>query len=409
MDKEARKLDELMRIAIVGDIDFPDGGAVAQRVLMMSKGLASLGHEMHIIVPYKYDGGPLEAPIEGINTHWAADGRHVSRQKLLRLAYKRYALCKAIKQLLCKGFDWLVLYDMELDALPLFILAKRAGCRVAAENCDIRTVIKQAFVRNLFHLISYQLGHLLVTPHLDLNFAISQYIKTYLQRVAPRVPCVEAPALVDTGQFWVDRLDIESFRKKYDLENITVIGYFGGTWVAKGFEFLLQVIKRLALEGNRFKLLITNRPRIQTAGVMKLIEELESQTILVMTGHLPREELLLAMASADILVEPKIEHKANQAAFPQKLVEYLSMGKPIVAAATGDIPLYLRDGDNALLCRPGDSESLAQALTRLLQDEPLRRHLARRARQTAIEHFDNRLIAQRLEKALQAFDSASRP
>ena len=61
-----------MNISFVAYTDIPDGGAVAHRVLTLGKGLASLGHEVHIAVPYKFAPGPLCEEIEGVKVHWGA-------------------------------------------------------------------------------------------------------------------------------------------------------------------------------------------------------------------------------------------------------------------------------------------------------------------------------------------------
>jgi glycosyltransferase involved in cell wall biosynthesis len=159
----------------------------------------------------------------------------------------------------------------------------------------------------------------------------------------------------------------------------------------------LQAVKILN-SPSPFKLLITGR----SAGdvrILQLVEELELKDKVTMTGHLPHEELIIAMSAADILVEPKIDHAENQAAFPQKIVEYLAMGKPIVASAVGDLCLYLHDQENALLCGAGDLESLAKTLERLMADADLRKKLAINARKTAVQYFDCRKIAARIEEA----------
>jgi hypothetical protein len=54
-----------MRIAFAVIDEIPDGGAVAHRVQMLAGGLASLGHEVHIIAPYKFSPGPLAQESNG--------------------------------------------------------------------------------------------------------------------------------------------------------------------------------------------------------------------------------------------------------------------------------------------------------------------------------------------------------
>jgi glycosyltransferase involved in cell wall biosynthesis len=57
-------------------------------------------------------------------------------------------------------------------------------------------------------------------------------------------------------------------------------------------------------------------------------------------------------------------------------VEALGAGLPVVATAAGGIPDWLDDGVTGILVPRGDRDTLARALDRLLQDEPLRRRYA---------------------------------
>lgn len=54
------------------------------------------------------------------------------------------------------------------------------------------------------------------------------------------------------------------------------------------------------------------------------------------------------------------------------LIEAMAAGVPVVATRAGGIPELVEDGVTGLLAAPGDSEGLANAVTRLLEDPDLR-------------------------------------
>ena len=54
--------------------------------------------------------------------------------------------------------------------------------------------------------------------------------------------------------------------------------------------------------------------------------------------------------------------------FPIKLGEYLSTGKPVIVTSVGDIPLFLKDGENAYISKPDDVASFANKLNDCLSD-----------------------------------------
>jgi predicted metal-dependent phosphoesterase TrpH/glycosyltransferase involved in cell wall biosynthesis len=78
------------------------------------------------------------------------------------------------------------------------------------------------------------------------------------------------------------------------------------------------------------------------------------------------------LASADVVVAASV----GQAPAPGLLVRALGAGAVPVAARLPAYEEVLRDGDLGLLFEPGDAETLAAQLTRLLTDAPLRESLS---------------------------------
>jgi GT2 family glycosyltransferase/glycosyltransferase involved in cell wall biosynthesis len=76
-------------------------------------------------------------------------------------------------------------------------------------------------------------------------------------------------------------------------------------------------------------------------------------------------------AAADLFVcASRIE------SFPRVILEAMAAGLPIVTTPVFGIPEQVRENINGLFYQPGDSAALAEALSRLVRDPPLRRRLA---------------------------------
>lgn len=56
--------------------------------------------------------------------------------------------------------------------------------------------------------------------------------------------------------------------------------------------------------------------------------------------------------------------------------EAMACGSALVSTRNGGVDMYAVDGSSALLCPPGDLPGLAEAVLRLLRDEPLRQQIA---------------------------------
>jgi glycosyltransferase involved in cell wall biosynthesis len=96
------------------------------------------------------------------------------------------------------------------------------------------------------------------------------------------------------------------------------------------------------------------------------------------TGVVARERVPALVAAFDIALQPAVVPYAS----PLKLLEYLALGKAIVAPREPNLMELLTDADNAVLFDAGAAGALEQALSRLCADAPLRQHLSRGAKAT---------------------------
>jgi glycosyltransferase involved in cell wall biosynthesis len=96
------------------------------------------------------------------------------------------------------------------------------------------------------------------------------------------------------------------------------------------------------------------------------------------TGVVDRGSVPAFVASFDVALQPAVVSYAS----PLKLLEYLALGKAIVAPSEPNLLELLSDGENALLFEPGLPGALEQALALLCSDEAFRIRLALGARAT---------------------------
>ena len=82
--------------------------------------------------------------------------------------------------------------------------------------------------------------------------------------------------------------------------------------------------------------------------------------------------------------------------FGLTIAEAMSVGKPVVVAAAGGALELFDDAHDALGHSPGDAESLAAQLTRLIRDPGLRLRLGENARRTAVQRFRQERFAKEI-------------
>jgi glycosyltransferase involved in cell wall biosynthesis len=96
------------------------------------------------------------------------------------------------------------------------------------------------------------------------------------------------------------------------------------------------------------------------------------------TGVIHRDQVPAHVAAFDVALQPAVTPYAS----PLKLMEYLVLGKAIVAPTTLNLLEVLTHETNALMFDEADPGGLENALTRLCHDAALRESLSRGARDT---------------------------
>jgi glycosyltransferase involved in cell wall biosynthesis len=110
------------------------------------------------------------------------------------------------------------------------------------------------------------------------------------------------------------------------------------------------------------------RPRLE-----RLTSKLGLRGRVLFAGAQPPEKMPGLLASADAFLFPTERDEAAPLVLPQAMAS----GLPVIATTRGGITEVIdRPGDNGLLVPPGDLPALAEAATRVCEDEDLRARLA---------------------------------
>jgi glycosyltransferase involved in cell wall biosynthesis len=131
--------------------------------------------------------------------------------------------------------------------------------------------------------------------------------------------------------------------------------------------------------------------------MMSLAQQLGLGEAAHFTGFVSHAQVVRYINAADIAVVPVPKMEREMWLSPMKLFEYMASGKAVVASALGQILDVVRDGENGLLVPPGDEAALAQAVSRLITEMPLRERLGWQAREDAVRFHSWEQYLSRLE------------
>jgi glycosyltransferase involved in cell wall biosynthesis len=155
--------------------------------------------------------------------------------------------------------------------------------------------------------------------------------------------------------------------------------FWSGTGLPlQGLDVIYEAFQLLQAQGVRV--------RLRLAGASRLIERLrrraENEGVLNIRflGEIPRRQVVEEIAAADIGLGGHYSTVPKAAlVIPLKVYELIAMRRP---AIVGDSPatreLFV-DGENALLCRMGSPQALADAVAHLVADPALGERLAAKA------------------------------
>jgi glycosyltransferase involved in cell wall biosynthesis len=111
--------------------------------------------------------------------------------------------------------------------------------------------------------------------------------------------------------------------------------------------------------------------------LVALARELNLEGRFTLRPIVPLREICRIMEEADLGVIPKRGNTFATEAFSTKTLEFMSLGVPLIVAATDIDTNYFRDRQ-VMFFPPGDEESLAEAIVTLAHDPEMRKELALR-------------------------------
>ena len=151
---------------------------------------------------------------------------------------------------------------------------------------------------------------------------------------------------------------------------------------SKGQDVLVRAISELASDLPELEISFFGTGPTREA-CEQLAHKLDVDHMCRFRGSVPHEEILAALAGAELSVLP-----SRSDAFGLAIIESLAVGTPVAASSVGGIPDLVRDGVDGLLVPPDDPKALARALKALLQDDESRSRMMKNARDRYLSLFN---------------------
>lgn len=193
--------------------------------------------------------------------------------------------------------------------------------------------------------------------------------------------------------------------KTLGLEGKSLIGFIGSFYAYEGLDVLLQALPQLVERDSDVRLLLVGggpeEPKLR-----RMVAGLKMDAYVVFTGRVPHQEVERYYHLVDIFVYPRRSMRLTDLVTPLKPLEAMAQGKVVAASDVGGHRELIRPGKNGVLFKAGDPESLAEAVSQLLNDPNQCAHLRSEGRGFVEQERTWPEIVKRYERVYKAAQAA---
>ena len=362
-----------MKIQIVSDLGPPILGGAETYVSSLGKELNTLGNEVYWnhmrVSPSTYYG-----KIDGVSCYRSWVPFAQTNINFARLLYPMFMLPKVLN--ISRNSD-----IIQFNSFP----AATTGWIAGKISRKPYLMMVHEFFRHLWNTVGRNFIERKLYPEIEKLIARSPY---------PQIICPSEytkKTLMDVGiegkiiDIIHHGIDHSIFHTGYEplikkeFGNRPIIGWAGriGLSVTKNLTTLLaafKIVKEqipdsiLVFQGSNFDYLI---PAIKKIGL-----ELDKEV--VYKGEISRENLPYFYSSCDVFAMPSLSE-----GFGFSALEAQACGTPVVCFEKGALPEIVRDGQTGIKMRDANSQSLADGIIKVLNDENLKNKLQKNGPQWA--------------------------
>ena len=375
-------------LAITSSYPRYSGDRVAPFVDQIVRGVAALGHTVHVVVPQHRewswpasDGAVHFHPYRySVVPSWTPWGFSESLQGGSTIRKSLYAIAPVVaasavrtaRRVLAGGdFDivhahWVVpngpIARMAAGETPLVVTLHGSDVAVSERSRAIGRATKWTFER----------AAAVTAPSGDLLERARRLGAQGLLELVPYGADVdELTAAPGAGAALRASLGV-------DADDLLVVG-IGRLIPVKGFDYLVQAVATASKADPRLRLVLVGDGS-ERAGLSEHAASLGMTERVSVVGAVDRDRIPAYLAAADIVAVPSVHHGGYVDGLPNVALEAMAAGRPLVASRVGGLSELVRTGETGVLVEEKDIDGLAGAIVTLAGDADLRARLGSAAR-----------------------------
>ncbi|MCV0399649.1 MAG: glycosyltransferase family 4 protein [Nitrosarchaeum sp.] len=397
------KKDQLKILAITQYFP-PDISGGSTRAYNYCKSISEQGYDVTVITAYPHQHGPVpkeykwklrvKEKMENLTLFrvWIPSLLHTSiRNNLILLST---FLLTSLFPLFRTRPDIIILFEPNLfSIIPGYIYSKCRGGKIIRVVDDLwpeilyeRGYVKSKFSRwvlDRLTRLSYEFPKYLI----PLNEEVKQVICKDHNTPEEKIKSISHG--IDTKIF-----QYHEYKRKEEF----IAMYSGSLVESYDFDIIINAAKKL--ENEKIKFIIRGKGKLLPY-IEDLIKKLQVKNVVLDTDFIPLRELSETLAKADVLLSPMGKGKHLNFSLPTKILEYQSVGRPIVCSSNGAIGKYIESTGSGIRTEHENVDDFVEAITKLMKDEELCRKLGMQGRKNIEEFHDIGRIGEQLSEIIK--------
>lgn len=382
-----------MRALYIIPAMFPYGWAYAARARNLAKIVDDYGDEMTVMCNYLSDGMiwkdsniAYDGNIKIVTTTGIYASERTIKDKLL----VRKLLKSSLEEYLSNNqVDYIICSQTQSVFCDIFKVAQKRGIPLILEICEWYSY--KNWNLGLFDPRYWQFKYVwrFQLPRVKKVICISRLLEEHYSQLGAET--IKIPTILDV----VNR----KYKTTEKMSHPPRLVFVGG--ITGGKDELATLIMCVCRSQYNFEVYIYGPGeeairrliRDKNIDVKKYTEKIH------VIGYIDQREIEDKLIECDfgILIRPN--RRSSNAGFPTKLGEYFAAGLPVIANATGDIGLYLKDGYNGFLLANNSEKEINRVLEQIsLLTNNKYAEMGQNARMEAEKAFDYRMYAPALQK-----------
>ncbi len=376
-----------MNICVVNTFFPPHVSGTARASFLLARKLSEAGHNMTVIAS-SIDGSPRVERTEGMTIYRLRSLKY-PKLEVLHNADLYYSLLPpnlaGILRILRKhNVEVVHVWGQFFDLTFMCMFAAKILRLPVVLTIGTRMEHPRLLYNSLFRVFDRTTVKFLVGRRADRVIAMDKLMKDYiLDRYDTKENAIRfIPAGVDLKRFRT--ASGEQVRREYGLgKGIPVILSLGTMSNLRSANGLLTALPNVLKRFRNAKLLIVGS--LYDKKPIELIRKLELGRAVIFCGRVDYDRVPSFLSASQM----EGHDLDTGLGIGLASLEAMAAGKPVLTSAREDnfIDLKLRNWGNIVLVKPGDAESISDAVLRLLSDRKLRERIGRNAKKFVNEHF----------------------